>query len=195
MSTLVSDPLVIGLLSFLAGLLLAKTLSFLHTRTTERESGANDRLLRSLDADLRVANKNLAKANEELDSTNQALESANGTVANLQALLLERAKAVEEANTLLKRECAKTNSLRQNLSGRAEETIRAEAYARQIEVELSVVKAGTTAVHDEVDRLAAERHELTGRLQQLEDEMLREKLTEDDRREEKLELDEPLFDF
>ena len=195
MSILVSDPLILGLLAFLAGLVVARILTLLAARATEKESRANDRLLRSLEADLRVANKTLAKATEELCSTNEELESANVTTADLQTVLDERTKEVEETHTLLKRECVKTNALRENLSGRAEETIRAEAHARQMEVELSVVKAGTAAVHEEVDRLAAERQELTGRLHRLEDEMVREKSAEDDRREEKLELDEPLLDY
>jgi len=195
MSILVTDPLILGLVTFLAGLLVAKTVALLQSRVSAKESKANDRLLRSLDADLRVANKNLAKVNEELQGANEELDSTKGTIAELQALVDERAKAIEETNAALKRECEKTNSLRTDLSLRAEETIRAEVHARQAEVELSVVKAGTTAVHDEIDRLAAERHELTGRLHQLEDEMAREKPTEDDRREEAFELDEPLIDF
>ena len=195
MSILVSDPLILGLLAFLSGLLVAKLVTFLQSRGSVKESRANDRLLRSLEADLRVANKNLAKANEELQGAGQELDSTKGTVAELQKLLDERAKVVEETNAALKRECQKTNSLREDLSVRAEETIRAEVQARQAAVELSVVQAGTTAVHEEVDRLAAERHELTGRLHQLEDKMLREKSSEDDRREEKLDLDEPLIEF
>ena len=195
MSILVSDPLILGLLAFLAGLLVARALAFLHAKTTEKESRENDRLLRSLEADLRVANKASANADEELRGANEELESANATVADLQTDLDQRTKQVKETNTLLKRECLKTNGLREDLSGRAEETIRAEAHARQIEVELSVVKAGTTAVHEEVDRLAAERQELTGRLHRLEDEMLRERSAQDRRQEEKLELDESLLDY
>ena len=196
MSIFVSDPLILGLVTFLAGFLVAKIVGSSRSKDTEaKESTANDRLLRSLEADLRVANKSLAKMKDELHDTTEELSSTNGTVAELQKLLEERAKAIEETGEALKQECEKTNTLRQNLSIRAEETIRAEVHARQAEVELSVVQAGTTAVHDEIDRLAAERHELTGRLHQLEDQMLREKPPEDDRREEKLDLDETLVDF
>jgi chromosome segregation ATPase len=195
MSILVSDPLILGLLTFLAGLVVAKISTFLNTRGTVKESSANDRLLRSLEADLRVANKNLAKVSEELHGTKGELDSTQGTVAELQTLLDERAKAIEETSAALKRECEKTNSLREDLTVRAEETIRAQVHARQAEVELSVVKAGTTAVHEEIDRLAAERHELTGRLHQLEDKMRREKSSEEDGREETFELDEPLVGF
>ena len=195
MSILVSDPLILGLVTFLAGFLVAKIVASAHSKEAEtKETTASDRLLRSLEADLRVANKNLAKLKDELHETTEELSSTNGTVVELQKLLEERAKAIEETDEALKRECQKTNSLRQDLSIRAEETIRAEVHAGQAEVELSVVKAGTTAVHDEIDRLAAERHELTGRLNELEDEMLRDKPSEDGRQEEKLDLDEPLVD-
>lgn len=193
MSNLVNDPRVIGVLTFLAGLLVAKTVARARSRSTEKDSRANDRLLRSLEADLRVTKKNLAKTDEELQSTNVELQTANQTVADLNKLVEERAKEVEEAKELLKSECEKTRSLREDLSGRAEETIRAEVYARQMEVELSVVKAGTSAVHEEVDRLAAERQELTGRLRQLEDEFLSVEADDDDGLEESLDLDEPLI--
>jgi len=196
MSIVISDPLMLGLLAFLAGFLVAKILAFLHSKgSVEKESTANDRLLRSLEADLRVASKSLAKVKDELHDTSGELDSTKGTVADLQKLLDDRAKAIEETKEALKRECEKTNSLRQDLSVRAEETIRAEVHARQAEVELSVVKAGTTAVHDEIDRLAAERQELTGRLQRLEGEMLQEELPENERREEQLDLEEPIIDF
>ena len=193
MLNLVSDPRIAGLLAFLAGLLVGKAVAFSRSKATEKDSRSNDRLLRSLEADLRVANKNLAKTNEALQSTSVDLESANATVSDLKKLVDERTKEAEENQELLRSECEKTRSLREELSGRAEETIRAEVYARQVEVELSVVKAGTSAVHEEVDRLAAERQELTGRLRQLEDEFLRAELDDEEGLEESLDLDEPLI--
>lgn len=195
MLNLVTEPLVVGGLAFLAGSFVARFLLFLQTRKSEKESTSNDRLLRSLEADLRVANKNLEKANEELQSSKDELDSVKATVVELQALLEQRNNELEETSNMLKSECAKTHALREDLSNRAEDTIRAEVHARQMEVELSVVKAGSSAVHEEVDRLAAERQELTGRLRQLEDEFLRAELDDEDEDglEEPLDLDEPLI--
>jgi hypothetical protein len=64
----------------------------------------------------------------------------------------------------------KVNKLRRTLTDRAEETIRANAKARDSETELSVLKAGASAMYDEVDRLESEQKELTNRLQVLDEE-------------------------
>jgi len=169
------------------------------------ESTTVDRQVRSLEADLRVSNKNLKKSDEQLNASKEELATVTATLTDIQAALDERTKELAEANQQLRDECGKTHSLRQDLSGRAEETIRAEVHARQVEVELSVLKAGTTAVHEEVDRLSAERQELTGRLRQLEDEflgasaldeeILAGKSLEEEERKEQDGLDELLIDF
>ena len=195
MSNLFTDPRIVGLLAFIGGLLVARTSAFLQSKANETEATASDRRVRSLEADLRVANKNLEKANEKLQKSDDELESVNGVLVDVQAALEERTKELEESKALLKNECGKTDSLRVNLSGRAEETIRAEVHAREVEVELSVLKAGSSAVHEEVDRLAAERQELTGRLQQLEEEFLRVEEMDEDRPKDNPDLDEPLIDF
>jgi hypothetical protein len=54
--------------------------------------------------------------------------------------------------------------LRRELTTRAEAKIRAEAHAKAVETELSVMEAGSSAMHDEVERLAAERQDLTDQL-------------------------------
>lgn len=164
-----------------------------------------DRRVRGLEADLRVTNKNLTKSDEQLNASKEELAALTGTLKDIQSALDERTKELEEAKQQLRTECGKTNSLRQDLSGRAEETIRAEVHARQAEVELSVLKAGTTAIHEEVDRLSAERQELTGRVRQLEDEflgnsaldeeILAEKELEEEEQKEQGGLDKLLIDF
>ena len=160
-----------------------------------------DRRLRGLEADLRVANKNLQKSDDKLQETKEKLSEVNDTLTDVQETLKDRTRELEETKQLLRAECEKTQSLREDLTGRAEETIRAEVHARQMETELSVLKAGASAIHEEVDRLSAERNELTGRLQELEDELLpAEALEEDPSKKEQPKkkqpkLDEPLIDF
>jgi chromosome segregation ATPase len=205
MLNLVDDPRIVGFVALLGGFLFARIFASRSKKSSDTESTTMDRQVRSLEADLRVTNKNLKKSDEQLNASKEELAALTGTLTDIQAALDERTNEFEGAKQQLRDECGKTNSLRQDLSGRAEETIRAEVHARQVEVELSVVKAGATAVHEEVDRLAAERQELTGRLRQLEDEFLGDsaldeeilagKALEDEEHKEQGGPDELLIDF
>lgn len=199
------DPRIIGFIAFLGGMLFARLFSSRSKKSKEKEATDADRMVRGLEADLRVANKTLKKSEEKLDATKDELKTVSASMMEVQNSLDERTKELEETQELLSNECRKTNSLREDLSGRAEETIRAEVHARQVETELSVLKAGTSAVHEEVDRLAAERQELTGRVRQLEDEFLspealldeglKDQGPRDEGQTDEPVLDEPLVDF
>ena len=61
----------------------------------------------------------------------------------------------------LKISCAKTVELRQELTDRAEQTIRGQLELDEMKTELQVTKAGTDAVLDEINRLNQEREELS----------------------------------
>ena len=71
---------------------------------------------------------------------------------------------LDAANDAVRFESKKVNELRRELTARAEAKIRAEARAKAVETELSVMEAGSTAMQDEVERLAAEREDLSDQL-------------------------------
>lgn len=179
------DPKYIGLAAFFGGLLVARIFGSGKSKTKEEETTAIDRRVRSLEADLRVSNKNLQKSKEKLEAAREEIKSLHATVTDVQAALDERTTELEETREALQAECRKTQSLRQDLTGRAEQTIRAEVHARQVEVELSVLKAGATGIHEaQADRVCEEPPELTSRLSQLEDEFLAVEAMEEEEQQE-----------
>jgi chromosome segregation ATPase len=170
MSNLLDMPLVLGAIAFLAGYVLAKLGSLIGGRRKEPklEVTERDRQFRAAEAELRVAQR---KLEEFLNKQEAMLEERGEMNAELEILREEageHARLLQDAHDQLADECKKTQSLRNELSSRAEEGIRAQVAMREIETELSVVQAGSEVVSDEINRLAAEREELTGRLTSLE---------------------------
>jgi chromosome segregation ATPase len=168
MSTLFRDPLVMGGAAFVAGWLVAKMAAYLGDKTSGEDVIARERQIRGLEAEIRVTNKAVEKTDQELAELRVELQTASSAVESYETILETRSEEIEKYKLELRDECKKTDSLRNDLGGRAEETIRAEVQARDMRVELSLIQASSTAIYDEIDRLSAEREELTGRLRKLE---------------------------
>ena len=134
-------------------------------------SVGTDQRIRGLEAELRVIQR---KAEEAELALERHREESERTRAELDAATVEIAARDAELDNLrrgLTEECGKTQRLRHDLAERAEETIRASLRVRDAETELSVARAGSDAVLEQVQRLAAEREELTGRLRILQSEL------------------------
>lgn len=134
------------------------------------EPGAAHRI-RALEADLRVAQRKAEEAELALEKQREEAEGLRTELARAQATLAEHEGEVARLRQSLTDECGKTQKLRQELTTRAEETIRASVRVKDAETELSVARAGSDAVMEQVQRLAAEREELTGRLRVLQSEL------------------------
>lgn len=170
MFNLAEMPLVAAVIAFLAGYVLAKLGSLLggrRRRSQATESTERDRRLRALDAELRVAQRKL----EEADQARAAFSAERGELMAEIDTLREEAETYEaqlqDLRDQLSDECNKTQTLRAELTERAEEGIRTQLALRDMETELSLAQVGSEVVRDEIDRLAAEREELTGRLNAL----------------------------
>ena len=135
-----------------------------------RSEEANHRI-RALEADLRVAQRKAEEAELALERHREESEALRREMEAKGGDLEERNQEIERLRRSLADECAKTQALRGELVNRAEETIRASVRVKDAETELSVARAGSDAVADQIQRLAAEREELTGRLQQLQSEL------------------------
>ena len=171
MSNLLDMPLVLGTVAFLAGYVLAKLGSLIGARGKQPkiEVSERDRQFRAAEAELRVAQR---KLEDLLKKQETMLEERGEMNAELETLREEAAKhagLLKDAHDQLADECNKTQSLRNELSSRAEEGIRAQVAMREMQTELSVVQAGSDVVSEEINRLAAEREELTGRLTSLQE--------------------------
>lgn len=139
-------------------------------RGSVRTEEANHRI-RALEADLRVAQRKAEEAELALERHREESDVLRREMEMRNAELTGRDQEIEQLRKGLADECAKTQALRGELVSRAEETIRASVRVKDAETELSVARAGSDAVLEQIQRLAAEREELTGRLQQLQTEL------------------------
>jgi chromosome segregation ATPase len=184
MFNLLEMPLVLGAVAFLAGYVLAKLGSLLGRRRRPKAPGEmseRDHRLRSVGAELRVAQRKL----EESEKAEKDWKIERGELtAEIEALRDEAAThevQLQDLRGQLVDECSKTQTLRSELSSRAEESIRAQVALRDMETELSLAQVGSEVVRNEIDRLAAEREELTGRLDSLKQQLDEEEAQDEPR--------------
>lgn len=171
MSRLFGLPLLLGFVAFLIGWLAAKFAAYVGARASGLEAPEQDRVIRALEASLRVAKKDAGETTIQLAATTQQLETLRASINDLEQTVQIRDEELQDMRQAVKDETAKVIDLRRTLTERAEETIRATVLARDSRTELSVLKAGATVMIDEVDRLEAEREELTNRLKALDDQL------------------------
>lgn len=162
--------LIFALIGILGGWVLGRIGSWLDARRSGR-SEAVERQVRGLEAELRVAQRKAEEAELAIERGREELDQLRAQADAHAAALLGREHEMELLKKRLADECGKTNSLREELVERATETIRASARIKEAETELSVAQAGSEAVLDQVQKLAAEREELTGRLRVLQAEL------------------------
>jgi len=186
MSNLLEMPLVLAAAAFLAGYVLAKLGALLsggRRPTAANEPSARDRRLRALEAELRVAQRKL----EESDKAQETWRAERGELtAEIETLRDEAAThevQLQDLQNQLVDECNKTQTLRTELSSRAEEGIRAQVALRDMETELSLAQVGSEVVKEEIDRLAAEREELTDRLNSLKHQLQEDEVADQPKRQ------------
>lgn len=187
MSNLFTMPLLLGFVAFMAGLLTAKFSAYIGSRAAGNEVPEHHREIRSLEANLRVAQKDAEEANEKMLASKQELEALQASLEDMEQTSQFQAEELEEMRQAVKNESGKVAELRRTLTERAEETIRANVKARDSETKLSILKAGATAMHDEVDRIESEREELSNRLKDLDEELLSISILEDSDRDDSVE--------
>ena len=168
MAVVMSDDLgvslAVGAVAFIVGWVLAKIAGLLARRAAAGETPSEHHRIRSLEASLRVAEKKADTMTEQFESTCVDFTALKEVHEQLESAFADREADVSSAQQAVRDETAKVHDLRRELTNRAEAKIRAEAHAKDVETELSVMQAGSHAMMDEVDRLAAEREDLTNRL-------------------------------
>jgi len=157
-------PLIVGAGAFIVGWVLAKIAGLLNKRSVAGETPNEHHQIRSLEASLRVAKKKAADVTEQFESTCVDFNALKEAHEELETDVQEREAALERARQAIRDETRKVHELRRELTDRAEAKIRAEAKAKDIETELDVMQAGSSAMKDEVDRLSAEHQDLTDQL-------------------------------
>lgn len=168
MLTIQEIVLIFALIGVLGGWALGRIGSWFSNRKADepKGDGVNHRI-RALEADMRVAQRKAEEAELALERHREETDALRQEIRAKSDALTEREEEVKRLRQSLTDECGKTQGLRQELTNRAEETIRASVRVKDAETELSVARAGSDAVLDQIQRLAAEREELTGRLRAL----------------------------
>lgn len=156
--------LAIGAGAFVTGWILSKLAGLSAKRAAAGETPTEHHRIRSLEASLRVAQKKAEEMSEQFESTCVDFNTLKEAHEELEVEISGRETELTNAKQAIRDETSKVHDLRRELTTRAEAKIRAEAHAKDIETELSVMQAGSTAMKDEVDRLAAEHEDLTTRL-------------------------------
>jgi chromosome segregation ATPase len=178
MSNLLQSPMVLGVSAFMAGWVIAYLSrilggDFAGNGEADAKQGraSSEHRIRALEADLRVVQKAVEEAKDELTTAKAEVGKTNEESGILRKTLERRDAQLAEAKKNISEECLKTMELRRELTGRAEETIRASVQIKDIETELGVVQAGSDVVAEQFRRLEAEREDLTDRLRAIKAEM------------------------
>ncbi|MCC7258918.1 MAG: hypothetical protein IT486_11165 [Gammaproteobacteria bacterium] len=174
MLTIQEILLIFAVIGLLGGWTVGRIGSWANQRRGGDVAGPGDKAqhrVRALEADLRVAQRKNEEAELALERMREEADGMRHELAAKSEQLAARDDEVGRLRQNLSDECAKTTSLRQELTNRAEETIRASVRVKDAETELSVARAGSDAVLDQIRRLAAEREELTGKLRALQAEV------------------------
>jgi phage-related tail protein len=100
----------------------------------------------------------------QFEATSVDFNALKETHEKLEAAFEDRGQELDVVNDAVQFESKKVKQLRRELTTRAEAKIRAEAHAKAVETELSVMEAGSSAMQDEVERLAAEHQDLADKL-------------------------------
>lgn len=126
---------------------------------------------RALEAELRVYQRKAEESELALEREREVVVGLKAELVKAHETLAGHDGELAKLRRSLSEECNKTQALRQELTDRAEETIRASVRVKDAETELGVARAGSDAVLEQVQALAAEREELTNRLRALQSEL------------------------
>lgn len=132
--------------AFLIGWLLGSVGARFGGGVKTRKRDARDDRIRSLEAELRIAQSDAAKAREKVEAAEQKLEEAAETAKKRDKVIAHQQSHVEKLKSDLRDSVRKTRELRNELSERAEESVRSECRLREIETELSVVQASSDLI-------------------------------------------------
>ena len=174
MFTIQEILLIFAVIGLLGGWAVGRVISWLGTRRGAEPAVAGSKVqhrIRALEADLRVSLRKGEEAELALERNREETDTLRRDLQARADSLAESDREVQRLRQCLSEECAKTANLRLELTDRAEQTIRASVRVKDAETELSVARAGSDAVLDQIKRLAQEREELTGRLRALQAEL------------------------
>ncbi len=131
-------------------------LSAISSRMSNNKQGpsrrSNDHLIRSLEADQRVAQTDSEKSKEKREKLEDELKQTTVDLEKRDEVISHQQKQIDKFKCDLKVSVRKTRELRSELTDRASDNIKSEVKLREVETELEIAQASadmiTTGVLD-----------------------------------------------
>jgi len=133
--------------AFMGGIVFGR---LARSKSAAKTEDPRNKVIRQLEADLKVAQKRLADSETLLARKAEEVEQGMATLTDLQSELNQRDREAARLRDELKNAVIKTRELRQVLTDKAEQTLREQVKAKEALTELEVVRAGTEAMYDEI---------------------------------------------
>ena len=138
--------LVITAGTFVLGWIVGRVGAAMKAGSGGKNRDPRDDRIRSLEAELRIASSEATKAKEKLAALENDLEEARADIERRDNVITEQQSKVARLRDDLKDSVRKTIELREELTSRAEESLRSEVKLREVETELSVAQASTDLI-------------------------------------------------
>jgi len=143
--------LPLNLILFVAGaFILGWILSAISSRTSKHKQGpsrrSNDHLVRSLEADQRVAQTDSEKSKEKREKLEDELKQTTVDMGKRDEVISHQQKQIDKFKRDLKVSVRKTRELREELTDRASENIRSEVKLREVETELEIAQVSADMI-------------------------------------------------
>ena len=130
--------------------ILGWILSAISSRTSSHKQGpsrrSNDHLIRSLEADQRVAQTDSDKSKEKREKLEDELKQTTVDLEKRDGVISHQQKQIDKFKRDLKVSVRKTRELREELTDRASENIRSEVKLREVETELEIAQVSADMI-------------------------------------------------
>ena len=125
-------------------------LSAISSRTSSRNQGpsrrSNDHLIRSLEADQRVAQTDSEKSKEKREKLEDELKQTTVDLGKRDGVISHQQQLIDKFKRDLKVSVQKTRELREELTDRASENIKSEVKLREVETELEIAQVSADMI-------------------------------------------------
>ncbi len=132
--------------AFVLGWILSAISSRMSNRNQGPSRRSNDHLIRSLEADQRVAQVESEKSNETREKLEDELKQATGDLGKRDEIISHQQKQIDKFKRDLKVSVRKTRELRSELTDRASENIKSEVKLREVETELEIAQVSADMI-------------------------------------------------
>jgi hypothetical protein len=132
--------------AFLLGWVLASISARIGARHQARKRDPRDDRIRGLEAEHRISQSTLEDLRRQLDASQKDLQLARDDVAKRDNVIDHQQPKLAQLKIDLRESVRKTRQLREDLTERATENLRAEVTQRELETELSIAQASTDLI-------------------------------------------------